>query len=97
MESTDSRQRAATLGEIRATVGELQGAKLGAILATGVTSAELEEALAWAEGESDVVGELERLPRHFRLLETEPAYPVEIAPALRALAAAVDRRESARH
>jgi nicotinate phosphoribosyltransferase len=37
--------------------------------------------------------ELERLPPYLRRLETEPPYPVEIAPALQTLAAAVDRRE----
>jgi hypothetical protein len=48
------------LREIRQTVGELDDAKLEAILATGVTPAELEEALPWAGGESDVMGKMER-------------------------------------
>ncbi len=56
MQPTGNPQRAATLREIRETVGELDDAKLEAILATGVTQAELEQALAWAEGESDVMG-----------------------------------------
>jgi hypothetical protein len=60
MQPTDRPFRAATLGEIRAIVGELEDAKFEAILATGVTPAELEQALAWAEGESDVMGEMER-------------------------------------
>jgi hypothetical protein len=60
MVPTGSRQRAATLREIRETLGELEDAELEAILATGVTPAELEEALAWAEGESDVMGDMER-------------------------------------
>jgi nicotinate phosphoribosyltransferase len=49
------------------------------------------------EARALAAAELERLPRHFRRLETEPAYPVEIAPALRVMAAAVDRRETSRH
>jgi nicotinate phosphoribosyltransferase len=49
------------------------------------------------EARALAAAELERLPRHFRRLKTEPAYPVEIAPALRAMAAAVDRRETSRH
>jgi nicotinate phosphoribosyltransferase len=36
--------------------------------------------------------ELERLPQHLRQLRGEPSYPVSIAPALRELADAVDRR-----
>jgi hypothetical protein len=60
MVPTGSRQRAATLREIRETLGELEDAELEAILATGATPAELEEALAWAEGESDVMGDMER-------------------------------------
>jgi len=35
--------------------------------------------------------ELQRLPEHFKRLANEPAYPVAVAPALQALAAAVDR------
>ncbi len=45
------------------------------------------------EARARCAAELERLPTHLRRLETEPAYTVEIGPALRALAAAVDRRE----
>lgn len=36
--------------------------------------------------------ELARLPEHLRQLQVDPPYPVAIAPALQALAAAVDRR-----
>jgi len=60
MEPTGNPQRPATSREIRQIVGELDDAKLEAILATGVTPAELEEALAWAEGESDVMGKMAR-------------------------------------
>ena len=38
--------------------------------------------------------ELQRLPEPLRRLESEPAYPVTISPALRALAEEVDRREA---
>jgi hypothetical protein len=43
----------ATLHEITAILGDLEPAKAEAILATG---AEIEEAQAWAAGESDVMG-----------------------------------------
>ena len=39
---------------------------------------------------------LAHLPEHLRRLEHEPPYPVEVAPALRALAEAVDRRTEGR-
>ena len=55
-------RRPATLAEIRELVGDLEAAKLEAILATGATAGQIEEAMAWAAGESDVMGgELERL------------------------------------
>jgi len=60
MQPTGKPPRAATLSEIRTTMGELDDAKLEAILATGATPAELEAALAWAEGESDVMGKSAR-------------------------------------
>lgn len=41
--------------------GDTSDAKVAAILATGATVEDLEEAVAWASGESDVMGE-ERLP-----------------------------------
>ena len=54
-------QRPATLAEIREMVGDLEAAKLEAILATRATPGQIEEAMAWAAGESDVMGgELER-------------------------------------
>jgi hypothetical protein len=42
-------------------IGEIGNAKITAILAAGPTLEDLEEAIAWATGESDVMGE-ERLP-----------------------------------
>ena len=54
-------QRPATLAEIREMVGDVEAAKLEAILATRATPGQIEEAMAWAAGESDVMGgELER-------------------------------------
>ena len=56
-----SGQQPATLAEIREMVGDLEAAKLEAILATRATPGQIEEARAWAAGESDVMGgELER-------------------------------------
>ena len=56
-----TKQRPATLAEIRQMVGDLEAAKLEAILATGATPPQIEEAMAWVAGESDVMGgELER-------------------------------------
>jgi hypothetical protein len=47
-----SRKKRATVTEIRETVGDLDAARLVAILASGATRAELAEALAWAAGET---------------------------------------------
>jgi len=46
----------AKLHEITEILGDLEAAKAKAILATGATVAEIEEAQAWAAGESDVMG-----------------------------------------
>jgi phosphoglycolate phosphatase-like HAD superfamily hydrolase len=46
--------------DVKQIVGDLDDAKIAAILATDATVEELEEAAAWASGESDVMGELER-------------------------------------
>jgi hypothetical protein len=47
--------------EVTRICGDLEERKVAAILATGASLAELEEAIAWATGESDVMGEA-RLP-----------------------------------
>jgi hypothetical protein len=49
-------RRPATLAQIREMVGDLEAAKLEAILATGATPGQIEEAIAWAAGEGDVMG-----------------------------------------
>ena len=41
-------------------VGDLEDTKVAAILAMGPTVQEIEEAVAWAEAESDVMGEMEK-------------------------------------
>lgn len=59
--SAGTKLRPATLAEIREMVGDVEAAKLEAILATRATPGQIEEAVAWAAGESDVLGgELER-------------------------------------
>jgi hypothetical protein len=53
--------RGATLREIRDIVGDIDAAKLEAILDTGATAAEVEQAVVWAAGATDVMGgDLER-------------------------------------
>ena len=46
--------------EVVRLVGDLEDAKVAEILAIAPTREELEEAVAWAESESDVMGELEK-------------------------------------
>lgn len=50
----------AKLHEITELLGDIEAAKMEAILATGATLAQIEEAEAWAAGESDILGDLER-------------------------------------
>lgn len=50
----------ARLHEITELLGDIEAGKAEAILATGATLAEIEEAQAWAAGESDVLGDLKR-------------------------------------
>jgi hypothetical protein len=49
-----------THDEVAAMVGTLDDAVVAAILAIGPTAEDLVEALAWVEGEDDVMGEMER-------------------------------------
>jgi hypothetical protein len=46
----------ATLHQITELLGDLEAAKAEAILGTGATVPEIEQAQAWAAGESDVMG-----------------------------------------
>jgi hypothetical protein len=52
----------AKLHEIMELVGDIDAARAEAILATGATLAEIEEAQAGAAGESDVLADLQRQP-----------------------------------
>ena len=52
--------------DVRRIVGEVDDVKLVAILELGASVAELEAAVAWAEGESDVLGAA-REPRSGRV------------------------------
>jgi hypothetical protein len=52
----------AKLHEIMELVGDIDAARAEAILATGATLAEIEEAQAWAAGESDVLADVQRQP-----------------------------------
>jgi len=57
----ESTKQAVTHEMVVGLIGEISNAKIAAILAAGPTLEDLEEAIAWATGESDVMGE-ERLP-----------------------------------
>lgn len=60
--NTQVNERPVTLTheQIVEVVGDITDAKAVAIIATQGTFQDLEEALAWASGESDVLGEAER-------------------------------------
>jgi hypothetical protein len=60
MKVPEQRTRHLTPQGIKDVVGDLDDAKLAAILAIGANFEEIEEAVAWASGESDVMGDLER-------------------------------------
>jgi hypothetical protein len=49
-----------THDDVVSLVGDLDDAKIATILATGATARDLEEAIAWAEAESDAMGEMEK-------------------------------------
>lgn len=51
---------ALTHDQVLALVGDLEDAKIAEILRTGATARDLDEAIAWAESESDVMGEMEK-------------------------------------
>ena len=52
--------QAITTEIVAESLGEIDDAKMAALLATQASVEEFEEALAWASGESDVMGELEK-------------------------------------
>lgn len=47
-----------TRDELVVLVGDLGDAKIAEILSTGATAGDVNEAIAWAEAESDVMGKL---------------------------------------
>ena len=49
-----------THDEVVRLVGDVKDSKIAEILASGCSYAELEEAVAWAQDETDVLGEAER-------------------------------------
>ncbi len=61
MNASDPRISNATHDEIMRAVGALSDAKVAAIEATGASLIEIEEAVAWVGGESDVMGK-QRIP-----------------------------------
>lgn len=74
--------RQLTPQDVRDVVGELDDVKVAEILASGATPEELEEAAAWAAGESDVMGDLERplsgsVARVYEILVADDEFPEE--------------------
>jgi hypothetical protein len=72
--------RGLTHQDVREIAGDLDDAKIAVILATGATAEQLEEAMAWAAGESDVMGDLERplsgvVARLYDILMTGEEFP----------------------
>ncbi len=60
MTESDLECAKATASDAVEILGPMPDARVAAILATGATVEQLEEAAAWAAGESDVMGELRR-------------------------------------
>jgi hypothetical protein len=72
--------RSLTPQDVKDIVGDLDDAKIAVILATGANAEQLEEAMAWAAGESDVMGDLERplsgvVARLYDILMTGEEFP----------------------
>ena len=49
-----------TRDQVATVLGRIDDAKAAAIIATGAALSDLNEAVAWAAGESDVIGKLHR-------------------------------------
>ena len=86
MESAKAPGRAADRRVTRAQVIEIAGRlddfKIAAILETGASVEELEEAAAWATGESDVMGDMRLRPTPavkalYDILTAEQKFPEE--------------------
>jgi hypothetical protein len=54
------RDHSLTREDVISVAGEMADARIAAIIATGATLAELEEAVAFAAGENDVMGDMRR-------------------------------------
>ena len=73
-----------TAALIKTALSDVSDSKLAALLATQATIEEFEEALAWASGESDVMGELEKrldgaAALVYEILTAEERFPDENA------------------
>lgn len=83
MNSPKQKVRPLTPDDVKDVVGDLDDVKVAEILATGATPEELEEAAAWASGESDLMGgELERplsgaVARVYEILVADEEFPEE--------------------
>lgn len=60
MTETERKRIQATADDAVEILGHLPDERIAAILATGATVQQLEEAAAWAAGESDVMGQMRR-------------------------------------
>lgn len=77
--NTDEPRRRQGLGEL---LRHLDDSKIAAVIATGATLAQVEEALLWAEGESDVLGKTNHpltgaAALVYDILTTEETFPEE--------------------
>lgn len=82
MQANGGRRPHLTPDDVRDVVGDLDDVKVADILATGATPEELEEAAAWAAGESDVMGDMERplsgvVARVYEILVAGEEFPEE--------------------
>jgi hypothetical protein len=57
---SDPKSGTAAAGDVVHILGQMPDARIAAILSTGATIAQLEEAAAWAAGENDVMGDMRR-------------------------------------
>jgi hypothetical protein len=70
MKVPEHKPRHLTPQDVRHILGDLDDAKIAAILATEATPEELEEAAAWASGESDVMATWSGRSKAWLLLST---------------------------
>ena len=80
MQVSEHNPSSLTPQDVRDISRDLDDAKIAAILATGANAEQLNEAMAWASGESDVMGDLERplegvVARLYDILMTGEKFP----------------------